>query len=192
MKRDFIPQDMLSQFDYLFEQKAQVFNKFTGEVKALDDDGTAYIYSAEIEGCIEDDPETWIIATPALWLRSAVMPNVGDFLSCAYFDQSATYAEYYGADIDYEGNVVAETGKDVIYSNVSKITADRDTGEMSMTLNSAVIKVAPARSSIKFGDCELYCNASGIFVTNGIVTFNILTHLHQTGVGPTSPPTTGS
>jgi len=191
MKRDFIPQDMLSQFDYLFEQKAQVYNKFTGKVMELDDDGTAYVFSSEIEGCLEEDPETWIIATPALWLRSAVFPNVGDYLSCAYFDNSATYAEYYGADIDYENDAV-EVGKDVIYKNVSKITADRDTGETAIILGSAEIKVTQLRASVKFGTVELYCNASGVFVTNGVVTFNLITHTHQTGVGPTSPPTTGS
>lgn len=192
MKRDFIPDDALSQFDYLFEQRAKVYNKFTGKVMELDDeDGTAFIFSNEIEGCLEEDPDTWIIATPALWLRSAVKPNVGDNLVCAYFDNTATFAVYFGTDNDFETE--AESGKDVIYKNgSSKVTVDRSTGEILAQRGTSELRLTSARASLKFGACEIYCNSTGIFVTNGVVTFNLLTHLHQTGIGPTAPPTNGS
>lgn len=190
MKRDFIPQDELSKFDYLFEERARVFEKFTGKVKEIDEDGTALIWSVEVEGCLEDDPETWIIATPALWLRSAVKPNEGDYLSCAYVDQSGTYAEYYGSDIDHESEAI--DGKDVLYSNVSSLVADRTSGETILTLGTATVKVSVLRASVKFGACELYVTAAGVFATNGAVTINLLTHIHQTGVGPSSPPQNGS
>lgn len=191
MKRDFVPDDLLSQFDYLFEERSRVFSKFTGKVMELDEDGTAYIWSNEIESCTEDDPDSWIIATPAQWLRSAVKPNVGDYLICEYFDSSATHALYYGTDNDFETD--AEDGKDVVYKNgTAKVTVDRTSGNILAQQGSAELNLTTARASIKFGECELYCNASGIYVTNGIITFNILTHLHPTGVGPSGAPKTGS
>lgn len=192
MKRDFIPEDLLSQFDYLFERRAQVYNHFTAKVMRLDDDdGTAYVFSKEVEGCVETDSETWIIATPALWLRSAIKPNIGDNLLCVYFDNSSTYALYYGTDNDFETQ--AEPGNDVIYKNgAAKITINRASGNILAQRGNAEIQITSARASMKFGSCEIYCNNSGIFVTNGVLIFNLLTHLHQTGIGPTAPPTNGS
>lgn len=74
------------------------------------------------------------------------------------------------------------------------LLTDRTKSDIPLVIGSENVNIEMSKTKILFtvGTTSFKIDASGATVTVGGVSVNLLTHLHGTGVGPTTPPTPGT
>lgn len=212
MKRDFIPQDQLSEHDYLFDKSMFPYRWFSGKVMGLDPELNYLLYCQDLPGADITDPETWISSAPASDNQSSVKYRIGQTVNVQFPEGDFSFGRIIGLNRDYEKSENPLPTTDAIHENsaAQSITFDQLTNKylikngagsiesgpasVKMTFGGATVEADVASAKLSFGLVSLTVNATGITVSNGVITFNILTHTHLSATpgNPTTPPVIGS
>jgi len=119
---------------------------------------------------------------------TSFIPEVGEFIWVYFFDPVYKKKPYYRNKVTLkEYNDHAETigSMSGSYPNIKYIKFDNG---VSLALNSSETEI-----SILAGNTEIYISPAGEIIVKGVAgQFNLLTHTHTTGVGPSGPPIIGS
>ena len=188
-QRDFVPQDKLHEFDYLLDDRLGKLKVRSGKVMKIDADGTAYLFSADLEGCVIDDPATWVIAVPAIQMQSAIPPRFGQSVLWNYTDGEGNNAKYYGLDRFATKSPNAGLLKEVIHEGPAGQSIIFNAATMTYTIKDGPVSVSFGPSGITItapsGTVTVPATAwtgnltiTGTLIVNGV---DILTTLLATG-----------
>lgn len=195
MKRDFIPQDPLSEFDYLFDKNLSPHKEYTGKVMLIAD-GYYQLYCQNVPGADETDPLTWVPAQPATDNQSSVKYRIGQTVNIKFFDADFSFASIYGLNRDYEEPLIDDPTKDILHENspIQSLQYDRVANKYTIRSGAGKVELATASAKLSVGSVSLEVTPTAIIVSNGVLTFNIFTHTHISAAptNPTSPPVAGS
>jgi phage baseplate assembly protein gpV len=187
--RDFIPDDLLHQFDFLFDDRINKLKFHSGKVMKINADGTAYLFSEDLEGCVIDDPLTWVIAQPATQIQSAVPPRFGQNVLWSYTDGEGGAACYYGLDRSKTKSLNAGLLKEVIHEGLlpnQSISYDAATQTYTIKNLAQTIVISPAGINIQSTVINATSPANnltgnltmtGILLVNGMDVFATVTAL---------------
>lgn len=166
MNRVFIPNDPLSQHDYLFEKSMETHLWQTGKVKGFDTDGHYLLFCQSIAGTVEADPTTWIPAQAGADNQSSVKYRIGQTVNVKFPSGAFDFGVIIGLNRDYVETFTTQATKDAIHENsaTQTIVFDRLLNTYTITNGATVVTIKPAAVEIVTTNMAL----TGIFKINGM------------------------
>lgn len=225
MSYENIPDDLYNQIKYVVNDELKYYKTYSAKVKSVSTDsdtkGFIQVWSNQINPSDETDSSSWLPVRPANIFYSQYPPDKGDYVLVRYFNGDPSIMIYDTLDAIYykpkksgENNKVLfeyqketsdklaaisyDTSKKMFTHEVgdSKITIDKD--DIKIENNDVKIEYNKDRIKLKRGSYYIDINASGIFVSNGSITYELVAHTHITTVTgfdtvtPTPKPNTGA
>lgn len=196
MNRVFIPNDPLSQHDYLFEQSMQPHLWQTGKVKGFNTVGHYLLFCQSIPGTVETDPTTWIPAQPGADNQSSVKYRIGQTVNVKFTGGNFDFGTITGLNRDYTPAITTLATKDAIHENSASqnIIFDSILNAYTITNGATTIVVKPAAVEIVTTNMAL----TGILKINGVdilaaiqalqTAYNSHTHVVAAAPGTSAGP----
>jgi hypothetical protein len=172
MQRDFVGDDVIDVITRIVGDLLQYYRRYVGVIKQVNDDLTVIVHSPDFP-TKEDDPSTWLPLAPANQNHSAILPKVGETWEFGFLDGNPETARYYNLFSPEYDSPNGSSTKEVIWEKDSS--------------NYILFDSTANKLILKRGNTSIELTGSAINVSNGIMTYNLIGHIHDTGTGPSGP-----
>lgn len=203
-----LPDDLYNQIKYVMSEELRYYKTYSAKVKEVSTDkdtkGFIKVWCNQLNPSDENDNSSWLPARPANVFYSQMLPDKDDFVLIRYFNGDPSLLIYDTLDaMSYIPKKSGTTNK-VLFEyqkqesdKLAAISFDTDKKKFLQEVGTSKIIEDKDRIRLERGNFYIEINSSGIFVSNGSLTYELVMHTHITTitgadtVTPTPKPNTG-
>ncbi|TGL39624.1 hypothetical protein EHQ53_13970 [Leptospira langatensis] len=172
MQRPFVQDDIIEVINLIAGELLQYYRRYIGIVKQVNSDLSILVHSPDFH-TKEDDPQSWIPLVPGNQNHSAIIPKIGESWEFGFYNGNPESGRYYNQfSPDYESPNGSQS-KQVIW--------EKDAS------NYILFDSTANKLTLKRGNTSIEITGSQINVSDGVTTYNLIGHIHDTPTGPSGP-----
>lgn len=204
-----LPDDLYNQIKFVVNDELKYYKTYSAKVKSVSTDsdtkGFIQVWSNQINPSPENNSSGWLPVRPANIFYSQYPPDIDDYVLIRYLNGDPSLLVYDTLDAIYYKPKKSGTTNKVIFEYQKKesdklaaLSFDTDKKKFLQEVGTSKITEDKDRIRLERGNFYLEINSSGIFVSNGVLTYELVAHTHITTitgfdtVTPTPKPNTGA